>query len=281
MAQFREVVIQSACRIKLRNHNLLFESVDGVSEISLNQLNSLVIDTKQCLISQPALVALNQANITLVLTDDHHQPVASFQQDALLRQFAWKDKNINELWQVIIHAKMRHQIDLACLDYQIPVMVSDSDEALLAKRYFHTLFGDDFRRDFKTGDVNSALNYGYMLLTSRLATEIAAHGYSPAIGIHHHSNSNPMNLACDFVEPWRIVVDQYVDQHQHEVFNALYRQNLVDLLNLPISYNGTNYETVLNALQAYVNNCLKVLNGDLLAKRIEVQLLDHATISHV
>ena len=40
-------------------------------------------------------------------------------------------------------------------------MVADSDEALLAKRYFHMLFGDAFRRDFKTGDINSALNYGF------------------------------------------------------------------------------------------------------------------------
>lgn len=106
-------------------------------------------------------MALNQAKVTLVLTDDHHQPATSFQQDALLKQFAWKDKNIKELWQAIIHAKMCHQIDVACLDYQIPAVISDSDEALLAKRYFHNLFGDDFRRDFKTGDINSALNYGF------------------------------------------------------------------------------------------------------------------------
>lgn len=282
MSQFRELVIESACRLKLRNNSVVIETVDGNQELALDQINSLVISSRQCIISTDLLVALQQFHVNLVLIDKHHQPVSLYQRDRLVDQFNWSDDSKNYLWQSIVKSKMRNQIELAGFsDFEIPEVVIDSNEALLAKQYFHIIFGKDFRRDFTTGLVNSALNYGYMVFTSRLAVEIKSHGYANVLGIHHHSDNNDLNLACDFVEPFRMIVDNYVVKHQKDQFDRLYRQQLIDLLNLPIMYNGKRYETVVNAMQYYVDDCFAVLSGDQNLDRIEVKLCDNETICHV
>lgn len=282
MSQFRELVIESACRIKLRNNNLLIETTDGTQELPLEQTNSIVIDTKQCIITVSALVAIQQFHVNLVLEDKHYQPVAFQQPDRVAEQFHWDNNLRANLWQMIVRAKMTNQVSLAKLtDYFIPAKITDSDEAQLAKLYFHHLFGTDFRRDFSTGTVNVALNYGYSILTSKVAVNIVAHGYSNVLGIHHHSDDNSLNLACDFVEPWRLIIDQYVVKHQKDQFDSLYRQNLVDLLNLPVVYQGKQYQTVVNAIQQYVDDCFAYLIDDLSVSRIEVKLCDHALINHV
>lgn len=282
MSQFRELVVESACRLKLRNNSVVIETVDGNQELALDQINSLVISSRQCIISTDLLVALRQFHVNLVLIDKHHQPVDLYQRDRLIDQFNWSDDVKANLWQLIVKSKMRKQIELSNLsDFEIPEVVTDSNEALLAKQYFHKMFGKDFRRDFETGIVNSALNYGYMILTSRLATEIKSHGYTNVLGIHHHSDNNDLNLACDLVEPFRMIVDNYVVKHQKDQFDRLYRQNLIDLLNLPIIYNSKHYESVVNAMQYYVNDCLSVLSGNQNLDKIEVELCDNETICHV
>lgn len=282
LSQFRELVIESACRLKLRNNSVVIETVDGNQELALNQVNSLVISSRQCIISTDLLVALRQFHVNLVLIDKHHQPVDLYQRDRLIDQFSWSDYVKSNLWQLIVKSKMQNQIELSKLsDFEIPETVTDSSEALLARQYFHKIFGKDFRRDFETGIVNSALNYGYMILTSRLATEIKSHGYTNVLGIHHHNDNNNLNLACDFVEPFRMIVDQYVMNHQQDQFDRLYCQNLIDLLNLPIMYNGKRYETVVNAMQYYVDDCLGVLSANQNLDKIEVNLCDNETICHV
>lgn len=282
LSQFRELVIESVCRLKLRNNSVVIETVDSNQELALDQVNSLVISSRQCIISTDLLVALQQFHVNLVLIDKHHQPVDLYQRDRLIDQFNWSDDVKTKLWQLIVTSKMRNQIELAGLsDFEIPETVMDSSEALLAKQYFHKMFGKDFRRDFETGGVNLALNYGYMILTSRLATEIKSHVYTNVLGIHHRSDNNDLNLACDLVEPFRMIVDSYVVKHQKDQFDRLYRQQLIDLLNFPIIYNNKHYETVVNAMQYYVDDCLGVLSANQNLDKIEVNLCDNEIIHHV
>ena len=40
MSQFRELVVESACRLKLRNNSVVIETVDGNQELALDQINS-------------------------------------------------------------------------------------------------------------------------------------------------------------------------------------------------------------------------------------------------
>ena len=40
LSQFRELVVESACRLKLRNNSVVIETVDGNQELALDQINS-------------------------------------------------------------------------------------------------------------------------------------------------------------------------------------------------------------------------------------------------
>ena len=86
----------------------------------------------------------------------------------------------------------------------------DNVEAQAARRYWHMLFGSDFRRD-RFGDMpNPLLNYGYTVLRAAVARAVVAAGLHPSLGIHHHNRANPMCLVDDLMEPFRPLVDYAV-----------------------------------------------------------------------
>jgi len=60
--------------------------------------------------------------------------------------------------------------------------------------------------------VNAMLNYGYAVLISQIAIELAAAGFDLSIGIAHSGRRNPKALVYDFMEPLRPVVDRQVLQ---------------------------------------------------------------------
>ncbi|MFI0376978.1 MAG: type II CRISPR-associated endonuclease Cas1, partial [Candidatus Thiodiazotropha sp.] len=80
-------------------------------------------------------------------------------------------------------------------------------EAQGARRYWHLLFGGDFRRDRNGGDHNRLLNYGYTILRSAVARSVIAAGLHPSLGLHHHNSYNAMRLVDDLMEPFRPLVD--------------------------------------------------------------------------
>jgi CRISPR-associated protein Cas1 len=80
-------------------------------------------------------------------------------------------------------------------------------EAQAARRYWATLFGDEFRRDRGALGVNSMLNYGYMVLRSAVARAIIAAGLHPTLGLHHSNEGNAMRLVDDLMEPFRPLLD--------------------------------------------------------------------------
>ena len=73
------------------------------------------------------------------------------------------------------------------------------------------LFGTAFVRAPHADATNNALDYGYSILLSHTACRIAAKGYLNQVGIHHHSKTNPYNLACDLMEPFRPLIDRKVE----------------------------------------------------------------------
>jgi CRISPR-associated endonuclease Cas1 len=60
--------------------------------------------------------------------------------------------------------------------------------------------------------VNAMLNYGYAVLISQIAIELAAAGFDLSIGIAHSGRRNPKALVYDFMEPLRPVVDKRILQ---------------------------------------------------------------------
>lgn len=60
--------------------------------------------------------------------------------------------------------------------------------------------------------INAMLNYGYAVLISQLAIELAAKGFDLSIGVAHSGRRNPKALVYDFMEPLRPVVDRQILQ---------------------------------------------------------------------
>jgi len=79
-------------------------------------------------------------------------------------------------------------------------------EGLAAKVFFRELYGSNFIR-FSDDGINNALNYGYKILTGAISRTISKYGLNNYLGLFHIGKTNPYNLACDFIEPLRPLVD--------------------------------------------------------------------------
>ena len=56
--------------------------------------------------------------------------------------------------------------------------------------------------------LNSILSLGYSLLHNEIVLELYAHGLDPFIGFYHSLSYGRESLACDLVEPLRVVIDK-------------------------------------------------------------------------
>ena len=57
------------------------------------------------------------------------------------------------------------------------------------------------------------MNYGYAVIRSLMARELAALGFESSLGLHHRNALNPFNLADDLFEPYRPFVDGRVAEY--------------------------------------------------------------------
>ena len=107
--------------------------------------------------------------------------------------------------------------------------------------------------------LNAALNYGYAILRSAVAKTLTAYGYNCVIGVHHRSEKNPFNLADDFMEPFRPMVDLWVDTNNENLFGELSgsnRKGLLGLLNEGISIAGKTMR-----LRNAIDVCIQSFTG--------------------
>lgn len=130
-------------------------------------------------------------------------------------------------------------------------------EAHAAKVYFNSLFTKKFIRN-DSDDINAALNYGYSILLSNFNKEIISNGYLTQLGIHHKSEFNQFNLACDLMEPFRPIIDNFVYFNKTREFDTNYKMDLVNIFNNYYTYNGKSY-TLKDIIKMYTKNTLDVL----------------------
>lgn len=137
---------------------------------------------------------------------------------------------------------------------------TENKEAIAAKAYLTSLFGNNFSRDYD--DIyNSALNYGYSIIRGAIARSIVSYGYMPALGIHHKSELNNYNLADDFIEPFRPIVDLWVKNNINNeyVFDKYVRANLVNLLNVDVKIQG-KLQSIDNAINIMIASFTTAIN---------------------
>ena len=278
---FRTVVIKNRCKLEYSMNYLICRKQDEEVRILLDEIKTLVIDSLQVSITSYLIFELADKNIKIIFVDDKHNPIGEvipYQANAynyrhIKEQIAFSDTSKDYLWQLIIKEKINNQskvlrskdllqASLKLEEYYNSVEYGDitNREGHAAKVYFNALFGKDFSRD-QDCIINKYLNYGYSIILSLINREIVIHGYLPEIGIHHIGESNPFNLACDFMEPLRQLIDYMVS------FELINEDNYIDMfvavLQKVVRYQGK--EIILeNAIHLYVEDLINFLNtGDI------------------
>ncbi|WP_293818648.1 type II CRISPR-associated endonuclease Cas1 [uncultured Parolsenella sp.] len=278
MAGFRTVLIESPCRLSYKSGYMVVRKDEETAKIHLSEISSVTLHTQQAYVSAYLMSELAKSKISLVVSDERHNPVgqclplygAHNTTKRIGEQLAWGEPIKKRVWQRVVRDKIRQQAALLA-DRDLPEAkvlrsaveeVRSGDvtnrEAHAARVYFQSLFGLGFTRDIDCA-TNDALNYGYAVLLSLVNREIVSRGYLTQCGICHRSEYNEFNLACDFMEPFRPVVDRMVDDWVAAEFDSDARRMLADLPNKVVSYREGSYK-LGSVVSLYVQDCLNALN---------------------
>jgi CRISPR-associated endonuclease Cas1 subtype II len=175
-----------------------------------------------------------------------------------------------EVWTRIVEDKIRKQAEflqeigstreselLFSYIEQLEYRDETNREGHAAKVYFNALFGMDFSRNDDNA-TNAALNYGYALILSAVNREVAALGYHTELGLFHDNLYNPYNLSCDFMEPWRILVDRFVYEQRFKKFEKEEKHKMLEVFQLEIRIGDTK-QVLPNGMRIYVRSIFDAL----------------------
>lgn len=275
---FRTIFIESPCRLSYKSGYMVVRKEDDVAKVHLSEISSVILQTMQVYISAYLMAELAKSKISLVYSDEKHNPVgqalplygAHNVSKRIQEQLAWGEPIKKRVWQRVVREKIRQQAAVLA-DRDLPearVLKTAIDEvrsgdttnreAHAARVYFQALFGKWFSSDINC-PVNDALNYGYAVLLSSVNREIVSRGYLTQCGICHHSEYNEFNLACDLMEPFRPIVDRMVDEWIGVEFDAGSRRMLGDLMNTTVLYKDGEYR-LSSVVSLFVQDCIDALN---------------------
>ena len=261
---------------------------DDAAKVHLSEITTVVLQTNQVFVSAYLMSELAKAKISLVTSDEKHNPVGQYlplygahnTSKRIGEQLEWGEPVKKRVWQRVVRDKIAHQSRLlnarasepegemlARLVEEVRSGDTTNREAHAARVYFPALFGLGFCREAEV-PVNAALNYGYGVLLSAVNREIVARGYLTQCGICHRSEFNQFNLSCDLMEPFRPIVDRLVFDNIDGDFTKDDKRLLVDMLNQHIPYRDGSYR-VGSVIGLYVQDCLNALNKKLSVDEIE------------
>lgn len=277
---FRTVVITKQSKISYKNRFLVVKQENDEKYIHLSEIDTIIIDSISVSISSYLLKEISDNKINIIFCDEKHNPfgelksyyLAHNSSKKIIMQSKWSQKKKDELWQLIVKNKITNQALLLnkiksknynlILSYISDVVIGDKSnrEGHAAKIYFNSLFTKKFVRN-ENDDINSALNYGYAILLSNFNKEIVSNGYLTQLGIHHKNEFNPFNLSCDFMEPFRIIIDNFVWSNKDREFNIDYKMGIIDIFNTKFKYNSKQY-ILKDIIKLYTKNIFDHLEND-------------------
>ena len=235
MSADRILLIESPCSLSIDIGRVRIRRDDKVdTHVAPMDVAVLVLHHHTISLSVGTLRELALAGACIMATDAQHMPCALMlptqanrsAASRLRRQIAHLDDALSQtLWQEIVRARIRTQaanlrhfeltgaLRLERVIDEVEIADRTHREGQAARHYWQHLWQDaepDFRREKQGADdpVNARLNFGYAVLRSLVARELVAAGLSPELGVGHHSSENPFNLADDFMEPYRFVVER-------------------------------------------------------------------------
>lgn len=274
---YRIVKINSRCKLET-SLNYLVCRTEVEQRILLDEISVLIIENQQACLTSALISECMAHNIRLIFCDPKHNPQGELEPyhgcyDGLAKyrlQASWTKENSDMVWAKIIENKISNQsfllrrkkdFDKAGLLKSYALEINPGDptnrEGLAAKVYFNALFGMGFDRRNDFDPKNVFLNYGYSVLLGLVNREIASFGYLNQVGIHHIGETNPFNLGCDFVEPFRPFVDEVVAFG--DITPDDYKKKMLEAMGKEIGYAGKKM-LLQNAVHMYVQAVLSLLN---------------------
>lgn len=223
---WRVISIENPAKLSLKDNKLVVEQEEKVM-VPLEDIDSLVIDGGGIVLSKNIITALSESGVNVLFCDEKHLPCsiimpysqASRGVKLAKAQLDMPEATRKQLWRKNIMQKISNQADvLEKFGYEhsdlreLAKTVRSGDagnnESTAARFYFDRLLGDATRR--KPMWHNSALNYGYAIVRSAIARNVASRGLISMVGINHHSELNQYNLVDDLIESFRPIVDDYI-----------------------------------------------------------------------
>ena len=276
---WRTVVITGIAKLDFKMDYLVVRKRDETIRIHLSEIGMVIIESTAVSLTAMLLCELVKHKIKVIFCDEKHNPHSellpyhgSHDTSAKIRnQVAWTDKDKELVWTEIVSEKIRQQsfhlqdngiYDEAdmLMNYITEIQPGDASnrEGHAAKVYFNALFGMDFTRS-EDNAINAALDYGYGILLSCFNREIIASGYMTQIGLFHDNMFNAFNLASDFMEPFRPVVDRIVAVMDPECFSKDEKREVLRFLSEEVVIDG-KAQYVSNAIRIYCRSIFDALN---------------------
>ena len=277
---YRQVIIKKSEKLHFKDKQLIIDKDNQSTKIQLEDINYILIEDSSTIITTRLLAELGKNAISLIVCDERFDPTSIMypynyhfkQLDVFTHQLEIDDSIKNEFWNQIVKRKIENSIRVLEMtskeefpisklnEYINEVIEGDSKnrEGLAAKIYFRSIFGSDFIR-FYDDNINAALNYGYTILASAIIRNLAVYGLNTYLGIHHNSKINNFNLAYDFLEPYRSVIDKFVYDNKDDIVLPLsfeFRKKLINLLNKEVLHQNKKY-TIEYSISLLIKSYIK------------------------
>ncbi|MDP3211938.1 type II CRISPR-associated endonuclease Cas1 [Methylotenera sp.] len=235
-------------------------------------------------ISVQTLRVLAQASVSVMVTDEIHHPCAwllpqvgngdlvrRLRQQMVLDGSALK----GDLWKTLVQARLNTQavnlrvlnrkgaLRLERLANEVQYADKTKCEGQGAKHYWAYLFEDRFKREKQGAEdpINTRLNFGYAVLRSMITRSLVMAGLNPALGLGHSNMENPFNLADDFIEAYRFVVERYVAKSEIlEEFDGIARKQILGFVEQEVKLKEAGYRLPA-AINESIASFVRVLDG--------------------
>ena len=274
---WRTVVIRERAKLDYSLNFMTVRQETGVRKISLGEIYMVIVENTAVSLTAVLLNELVKNKIKVVFCDEKRNPSSELIQyygshDTSLKyknQLEWTRESKERIWTRIVYEKIFNQMqflkklnkeEYRLLEQYLSELEwndSSNREGFAAKVYFNALYGMDFSRN-KECFINAALDYGYSIILSAFNREIVASGYFTQLGLCHRNPFNKFNLSSDFMEPFRILVDEEVYNLEGTEFTKDHKNKLINILNKTITIDDKN-QTVANSIKIYCRSLFSAL----------------------
>ena len=274
---WRTVVIRERAKLDYSLNFMTVRQEAGVRKISLGEIYMVIVENTAVSLTAVLLNELVKNKIKVVFCDEKRNPSSELIQyygshDTSLKyknQLEWSKESKERIWTRIVYEKIFNQMqflkklnkeEYRLLEQYLSELEwndSSNREGFAAKVYFNAIYGMDFTRN-KECFINAALDYGYSIILSAFNREIVASGYFTQLGLCHRNPFNKFNLSSDFMEPFRILVDEEVYNLEGTEFNKDHKNKLINILNKTVIIDDKN-QTVVNAIKIYCRSLFSAL----------------------